>query len=779
MAMFEVRRYLISGIVQGVGFRPFVYRVAKKYDLRGWVLNNSRGVVVEIEGPQEESAKFIQELKFDAPSMAVVDEIKLISVEKATGLHKEFRILESRQDASRETLISPDASICSECLSELFDPADRRHRYPFINCTNCGPRYSIIKDIPYDRCNTTMHVFRMCEECMDEYEDMSDRRFHAEPNACWKCGPQLFLKRRDGEPVDTRDPILETVNFLRQGLIIAVKGLGGYHLMVDPSQEDAVNELRRRKRRSLKPFAMMSDEIDKVRCFAHVSEDERQLLASPQRPIVLLRKKKNDLICQAVAPDNRRYGVMLASTPLHYLLLRGHFPALVATSGNAVDEPIISDDDDALTKLEDVADFFLSHDRNIHIRIDDSIVRCMGSNGDGHHVEILRRARGYAPHPIMCHRTLPSVLALGADLKNTICLTKDRRMFVSQHIGNINNQYIYRFLREIIDHIRASYDIAPELVACDLHPDFLTSAYAEEMEHLPVVRVQHHHAHMASCMCEHGLDEDVIGVIFDGAGYGADGSIWGGEFLVGGYEQFQRFACLRPFPLPGGDKAVQHPYRTAIGILSQIYDEHVLRELPLPIIRERQGDELDLLLRMAKQGINSPQTSSMGRLFDAVSALIGVIESISHEGHAAMALEYIMADGEDEFTSFSYDFMESTSSGMIDMRPMIREIVDLLVRGGISLGVISRRFHQTIVDIVRDVCHRIRLTHGLAKVVLSGGVFMNEFLLSHCYRSLTHDGFSVYRHSRVPSNDGGVSLGQAIIAGLQFGRSSIGDEEIS
>lgn len=771
----ERRTYRIKGVVQGVGFRPFVYRAAVSHGLSGWVLNDSDGVVTEVSGEPGAIEAFIREVKEEAPVLATVNEVILLDASHADGENGgPFRILESESLEGRETLISPDTHVCPDCLRELFDPEDRRHRYPFINCTNCGPRYSIVKDIPYDRKYTTMSAFPMCPICQTEYEDVLDRRFHAQPNACWSCGPRAILLDREGREVEGEDPVGRAAELLKQGAVVAVKGLGGYHLVADPGNGEAVRTLRSRKKRDDKPFALLAETVEQVRRFAHVSEAEERVLLSKERPIVLLEKRGNASIHPDVAPLTRTYGVMLAYTPLHYLLLRDRFEALIATSGNVSDEPIVYRDEEALTRLSDIADYFLAHNRDIHIRVDDSIVRLVPDGAGRDAVYPIRRARGYAPLPVEFPRELPSVLALGAELKNTVCLSKGRKFFVSQHIGDLKNLEIFQSFVGMTEHFKSINQIEPRAIACDAHPDFFSTGYADSQRHLPVVRVQHHHAHMASCMAEHGLDEPVIGVIFDGTGYGSDGKIWGGEFLTGDYSGFRRRAHLAYFPLPGGDKAVKEPYRVAIGFLANSL-EGELKGLPLPPLDGLDDFKLNVLVRMVQGGVNSPLTSSMGRLFDAVSSLIGVRQTIRYEGQAAIELEQLIDESDGKEDTLPYELADREGALTIDVRPLFRELTGLLLQGGHSKGSLSARFHRTIVRIVEDVCLRIREETGLNTVVLSGGVFLNVYLLLHCTRVLENNGFEVRRHAKVPTNDGGISLGQAVIAGFRI-KSAARDE---
>jgi hydrogenase maturation protein HypF len=817
--MLETRRYQIRGIVQGVGFRPFVFRTAERHSLGGWVRNDSDGVVVEVQGRPQALEEFIGEVRAGAPALARVESVALLERRREERVVESFEIHLSEQGrAPARTLVSPDTCVCGECLRELLDPEDRRYRYPYINCTNCGPRYSIVKGVPYDRELTTMAAFPMCERCEREYRDVRDRRFHAQPTACWECGPRVALIRLgahspnpldlegafareggrgagDGGGLTERSgapgPIGETVALLRDGAIVAVKGLGGYHLMVDARNEEAVARLRRRKRREEKPFAVMSPTLEAIHRYAQVGEPEAQLLAATARPIVLVRKRTDgatDGLAAGIAPGNRSYGAMLAYTPVHHLLFDGSgFDALVATSGNVSDEPIAFRDDDALGRLAGIADALLVGEREIYIRVDDSIVRCVdvarcGGRGDrlgvrgevgssrpgavgevGGQVSI-RRARGHTPEPVRAPFPLPSLLAVGPELKNAICLTRREEMFLSHHIGDLKNEATMRSFEHTIEHLSGLLEVTPTTIAHDLHPGYLSTKWARAQRRLPTVAVQHHHAHMAACMCEHGLSEPVLGVIFDGSGYGTDGNIWGGEFLVGDYVGFERAAHLRYFRLPGGDRAVEEPYRVALSLLWEAYGES-LTELDLPVVGERAPEELKVLAQMLRTGVRSPLTSSMGRLFDAVAALIGVRERCRYEAQVAIELEQLVEQGA-TYRPLPWELCGPEPwPWRIDTRPMVRQLVREAGRRDTTTAQLSGRFHRTVVDIVQGTCAAIRTRTGIERVVLSGGVFQNELLLRGCHETLGGAGFEVYSHNRVPANDGGVALGQAAVAG--------------
>ncbi|HEY7953127.1 MAG TPA: carbamoyltransferase HypF [Solirubrobacteraceae bacterium] len=762
--MPETRRYQIRGIVQGVGFRPFVWRTAARHALGGWVRNDSEGVVLEVQGPESALEEFIREVRTSAPALARIDSVALLEQRSIEVVVEEFEIHVSERQESARTLVSADTCVCEECLAEMLDPENRRYRYPFINCTNCGPRYSIIEGVPYDRALTTMSVFPMCEECTSEYHDVCDRRFHAQPVACWKCGPRVQLWHPQHGMVQTETPVLDTVQLLRAGAIVAVKGIGGYHLMVDARNEEAVAELRRRKRREEKPFAVMSPGIEAVSRYGEVQECEAELLSSLARPIVLVAKRNETELAPSIAPGNRRYGVMLAYAPLHHLLLEGELDALVATSGNVSDEPIAFTNEDALERLAPIADAFLINNRDIYTRVDDSIVRAV-SVGGRTEVSPLRRARGYTPVPVEAPFEMPPVLAVGPELKNTICISRGMELFLSHHIGDLKNEATLRSFEHAIGHLAKLLEVTPEVVAHDMHPGYMSTRYAREQHELPTVEVQHHHAHMAACMCEHGLQEPVLGVIFDGTGYGIDGHIWGGEWLVGDYGGFERAAHIEYFRLPGGDRAVEQPFRTALSLLAQAHGGELGGELTgVPVVAARSEQERHVLARMVAAGISSPLTSSVGRLFDGVSALLGVREECRYEAQAAIELEQLIEPGT-RAAPLAWELHADEAPLRVDARPMVRELAELLARGKVKAAELSLRFHCTVVEMVRNTCMEIARRTGLRRVVLSGGVWQNEWLLRGACETLEQTGFQVHVHRLVPANDGGVALGQAAIAG--------------
>ncbi len=746
-------RINIEGIVQGVGFRPFIYRLANSCRLTGWVMNTPSGVVLEAQGAKEDVDAFRCGIPEQAPPLAVISAVRSeeIPIAEDNGF-----VIRQSGGAGNEVQIAPDCDVCPDCLRELFDPNDRRYRYPFINCTNCGPRYTIIKGVPYDRAFTTMAVFPMCDDCRAEYEDPAHRRFHAQPNACPVCGPSLALLDSRGLQVDS-DPLNTAISLLKEGRILALKGLGGYHLAVDACNDEAVRELRRRKKRDEKPFAVMSPDLAAIADYAVFDETEKKLLSGPERPIVLLHKREGNPVAPLVAPTNGYFGVMLPYTPLHHLLLRDNFTALVMTSGNLSDEPISYTDDEALERLPEIAEYFLTHNREINTRTDDSVIRVFRGNPI-----FLRRSRGYVPRSITLPGNQKSVLGVGAELKGTVCLTRGNKAFLSQHIGDLQNAATLRSMEETVGHLERILKIEPQIVAHDFHPDYLSTTYAQALPGLPKVAVQHHHAHLASCMAENGLEGEAIGVIFDGTGYGPDGTIWGGEFLVGGYGGFERKGHFRTLPLPGGDAAVREPYRMALSYLYTVFGDELF-DLPLSCATEVPVGERKLFLKMLERRLNSPLTSSCGRLFDAVAALIGVRGRVSYEGQAAIELE-ALAESVETARVYPYEIKVAEECLVSDFSPMILSIVRDMDSGR-SGAEIARCFHNTLAVAVAQVCGLLRGETGLERVVLSGGVFQNKLLSEGIFTRLTENGFHVFTQRLAPPNDGGIALGQAIIAG--------------
>jgi len=768
------RRYFITGVVQGVGFRPFVYGLATRLGLTGWVYNSTAGVTIEIEGMSNTVEEFQQLLRNEAPPLATIENISFEQL-PPNGF-TQFEIRASRVEPNAYQPISPDIGICDDCLRELYDPNDRRYRYPFINCTNCGPRFTIIKDIPYDRPTTTMAPFEMCSDCSREYQDPLDRRFHAQPVACPVCGPKVRLVTiKDGIPVNTGltsdEAVVAAFEMLREGKTVAVKGLGGFHLACDATNEKAVANLRRRKGRIDKPFALMMRDITTIERYCQVSPEERVLLESHQRPIVLLWNNEEipPVIADSVAPHQYTLGVMLPYTPLHYLLFpESDSVPLVMTSGNFSEEPIATDNDEAIHRLTPLADAFLLNDRDIHIRTDDSVVRIFNSTDLP-----IRRSRGYAPYPVHLPFSVRNILAVGGELKNTFCLTREQHAFLSHHIGDMENLETLQSFELGIKHFETLFRVQPEILAYDEHPNYLASRYAlarAENEYLVAVGVQHHHAHIASCMAENGCSgkEAVIGVAFDGTGYGSDGAIWGGEFLISDYGKFQRAAHLEYIALPGGDAGTRKPARVAVAHLLKAGIPLDNDLAPLSTLSEiEQG----IIVQQINTNFNSPLTSSMGRLFDAVSSITGIRQEINYEGQAAIELEAV-ADP-DEKSGYHFEIrVEEGQPYLIDSVPLIRSIVND-IRSGIHPAVISARFHNGVANLICEVCLRLRKESGLNQVALSGGVFQNVTLLTRTLKLLEAAGFEIYTHHLLPPNDGGLALGQAVVAEFAFSTQSI------
>jgi hydrogenase maturation protein HypF len=665
-----------------------------------------------------------------------------------------FAITKSDGVNEKSALIAPDTSVCDDCRREMSDPGNRRYRYPFINCTNCGPRYTIICDIPYDRPNTSMREFEMCPACQAEYDDPTDRRFHAQPNACPVCGPQVTLFDHRHRTLEDADPVQKVIDLLTGGYIVAIKGLGGFHLAVDATNETAVTRLRQRKIREEKPLALMAADLTSIRRFALVTDMEASVLTSRQRPIVLLRKRIPNNIAPSVAPRSNDFGVMLPYTPLHYLLLDREASVLVMTSGNRTDEPIAIANDDAFDRLADIADYFLVHNRDIYLRSDDSLVRPAAGA-----IRPIRRARGYVPIPVFLHCKVPPILALGAELKNTVCLTKVDRAFISQHIGDLENVSTHRFFEKTIDHLTRILDIRPEIVACDMHPDYLSTVYARKMSGMTKIMVQHHHAHIVSAMTEHGLSEAVIGLAFDGTGYGPDGHVWGGEILIATPDAFKRVAQLAYVSMPGSTAAIREPWRMAVSYLDAAFGDD-LWNLSLPLFEQIDPEKIDIVRRMIIRRLNTPQTSSLGRLFDGVAALAGIRHRVTFEGQAAMELEGMAVETK---APYSYEWEESGDYYLMRPEPIIRDVVESLVAGE-SVEIVAGRFHATLVQMFAELTFRISQDCGINRIVLSGGVFQNARLLAGLVDTLYAKNLKVYTHSIVPTNDGGICLGQAMVA---------------
>jgi len=760
----ERRRIEVRGIVQGVGFRPFVYRTATVLGLTGWVLNNSAGVVIEAEGPFDQLDALIVVLQENYPPLARIDEIQCapVAVEYALG----FEIRMSRNVPGRKAAITPDSTVCPDCLNELLDGENRRYLYPFINCTNCGPRFTIVTDIPYDRKNTTMRDFAMCPACRTEYSDPLDRRYHAQPNVCPQCGPTVSLISAKQEEAFETEAIAVAARLLTNGHIVAVKGLGGYHLACDALNEKAVALLRKRKRRFAKPFALMVPNLNSARMLCEINEEEARLLESRQRPIVVLKKKDDCSVASEVAPNYKNLGLMLPYTPLHVVLMNqfqeelhtNGLAALVMTSGNLSEEPIAFGDEDARTRLGPLVDAFLTHNREIHTRCDDSVVK-VTSGG----TQILRRSRGYVPEPIKTEFSFPApILATGGHLKNTFCLAKDNQAFVSHHIGDLENLETLSSFEEGVAHFKKLFDVKPETVAFDLHPEYLASKYALESGIARQIGVQHHHAHIASVLAEHRLTGAVIGVAADGTGYGTDGAIWGCEILVADLVDFERVAHLHYLPMPGGEQAIRQPWRMAAVYLQRAFGG-AFEVQDIPFTRSLPKRKWYVLSQMLDKNVNCPNTSSLGRLFDAVSALLCIRDEVQHEGQAAIELETLAVESE---SWYPFEIREGEPA-TLDVSAMIRAIVGD-IHSRLPAAQISGKFHRTIAELLAQSCRSARAKVKINKVALSGGVFQNQLLLKQLLDRLHSFDFEVFTNHEVPPNDGGLSLGQAAVAAARL-----------
>jgi len=751
----EVRRQIeVSGIVQGVGFRPYIYRLATGRHLSGTICNTAAGVTIEVQGPMEMVQDFVEHLPAEAPPLSRITGFAVRDV--ACNGEAGFRIIRSEAREEIATLISPDVAICPDCLRELFDPTDRRYLYPFINCTNCGPRFTILRSIPYDRPRTSMADFAMCPVCRAEYEDPLNRRFHAQPNACWDCGPRVQLWDKCGRRISCVDPIAEAASALKAGLVVAVKGLGGFHLAVDASNKAAVVRLRERKHRVEKPFAIMVACLAAAESMCEIDGVARAVLESWQQPIVLLRKKKGCFIPEQVAPLNCDLGVFLPYTPLHHLLLRqGGFQALVMTSGNLNEEPIALENQEAVERLSGLADYFLLHDREILLRCDDSVVRVISGT-----TRQVRRSRGFVPAPVLLRYEQPAVLAVGGELKNTICLTKGKNAFLSQHIGGLENAGSYAFFQKAIEHLERVLEIRPAIIAHDLHPDYFSTKWALQQRGVQLAGVQHHHAHIASCMAENHLEGSVIGFAMDGTGYGSDGHIWGGEVLIAGYEEVERAAHFEYVPMPGGTAPIREPWRMAMSYLAHHWGRDFL-QLNIPFVEGLDPSKVAILLQIMEQKINSPLTSSCGRLFDAVAALIGVRQQVNYEAQAAIELE--MAISESGSRSYPFELVPDGNHWIISTRALFEEIVDDL-KNKSAISEISQRFHNGLINAFVRIAGLLRDRTTLNRVCLSGGTFHNVYLSSRLESRLAEAGFEVFPHHQVPAGDGGLCLGQAMVA---------------
>ncbi|MFC1729643.1 carbamoyltransferase HypF [candidate division KSB1 bacterium] len=798
----------IRGIVQGVGFRPFIYNLAEKHCLNGFVRNDSDGVTIEVEGMTDSLDSFASGIMLQAPSLSRIVEMSrsVCELEQGNSRFTEFSILESTGNGKPRTLIPPDVSVCSDCLNDTFDPENARYLYPFTNCTNCGPRFSIIQKLPYDRPFTTMSSFKMCSRCNSEYTDPVNRRFHAQPISCPECGPELKLLNSEGKHVD-ENPVLKTISLLKEGAIVAVKGIGGFHLAVDACNSRAVKRLRERKMREERPFALMTGTFEDAMSLARFSDLELNCLESCERPIVLVealnKSEGSTAVAEGVAPGNPYLGIMLPYTPLHYLMFfhpgaggdfksgKTVFKSLVMTSGNISDEPICRDNSEALERLASIADAFLVHDRDIHIRSDDSIVRVTGNKPYA-----FRRSRGYAPVPVFLNRNFPEILALGGELKNTICLTDGKRAFVGQHTGDLEKAPSLEFFEETVRHFSTILELNPKIFAYDLHPEYLSSKYFRKTivpkaeGKIGAVGIQHHHAHIASVMAEYNLNDPVIGFAMDGTGYGLDGTIWGGEVLLTTPFGFERFAHFDSIPLPGGHAAIKENWRTAFSYLRSAFGDD-WRDLELPCISAQPMENLEMLDIACSDGLNAPHAGTAGRLFDAVSSILNICHYAPYEGKAAMMLEWAALSSVSKKT-LPYEILEKeperydsypectgtlqfvnapdcdiavSACHVVDFRPLIREIVRA-VNSGIAKDELAAAFHNTLVKIFVELAELARDLSGIETIALSGGTWQNRLLLEKSIERLSNRGFTVYHNRQVPVNDGGISLGQAYIAGI-------------
>jgi hydrogenase maturation protein HypF len=750
----------ITGIVQGVGFRPYVYRLANDCGLTGLIANTPAGVSIEVQGEAEAVERFLERLPKEIPPLAKITGITPRDAE----LRQEtaFRIKASSTRAAAKALISPDVSVCEDCLREVMNPRDRRFRYPFINCTNCGPRFTIIHDIPYDRVRTSMAKFKMCAACQAEYDNPASRRFHAQPNACWDCGPQVALLGADGTRMDVAEPIREAARLLQQGAVVAIKGLGGFHLSCDAQNEKAVANLRERKRRVEKPFAIMVRRVEDAARLCVADELSKKMMSSFERPIVLLPRRAEVSFVPGLAPGNRYLGLFLPYTPLHHLLFQsGKFEALVMTSGNLSEEPIAIDNEEAIRRLNRIADAFLVHDREIVRRCDDSVVRVVAGQP-----QKVRRSRGFVPVPVQLEKESQPVLAVGGELKNTVCVIRGSEAFLSQHVGDLENLESYRFFEEAVQHLQRILETEPKVIAHDLHPDYFSTKWAQERTGVELVGVQHHHAHVASCMAENHLDGKVIGIALDGTGYGTDGAIWGGEVLVADYAGFERAAHFEYLPLPGGAVAIHEPWRMAVSYLAKHFGKDV-EKLGLPFLAEIDSRKLSVVLQMMEREINSPRTSSCGRLFDAVAALVGLRGTVNFEAQAAIELEMAARDSGSE-SAYPLDLKLQGTTLQIGTKSLFEWLVRD-VKKQTNVAEISRKFHNGVALAMVEAAEKIRERTELNRVCLSGGCFLNALLLETMIAELKERSFEVFFHTEVPAGDGGISLGQAVIAGRRVG----------
>ncbi|CUN50591.1 carbamoyltransferase HypF [Clostridium disporicum] len=739
---------LVQGIVQGVGFRPFVYKLAVDLNLKGWVNNTSLGVIVDIEGEEEQVLSFIEILKNNTPPLAKVLNITIHSKELIG--YENFEIKFSKEEENISKLISPDISICDDCKEEIFDVKNRRYRYPFTNCTNCGPRFSIIKKLPYDRKTTTMEAFKMCPQCKKEYTNPLDRRFHAQPNACPECGPQLCLVDNKNQKIDTNDSIKEVISLIKKGKILAIKGIGGFHLVCDGRNYEAIKLLRDRKKRPYKPMAVMVKDLEVAKKYCYLSKREEEVILSNKRPIVILKRRMEIQLPDNLAPYNKTLGVMLPYTPLHYLLFDEGIEILVMTSANISGEPMIYKNEEAMERLNNIVDYFLMHNRDIYLPIDDSVTRVSLKDE-----RTIRVARGYSPITVNMKGS-GKILACGSHLKNTLAISKEDNIFISQYIGDMENAKTYNSFERNLNNFKQIYKIEPEIIAYDLHPDYWSNDLVNNFKGERVA-VQHHHSHIASCIAENNINEKVIGVAYDGTGYGDDGNIWGGEFLICNLQEYKRVGHLNYFSLPGGESAIKEPWKIALSKLYKTYGEEIYDYLP----EELNNKKTKLILTMIKNNINCPLTSSMGRLFDGIAALVGFNRRVTFEGEAAIFLENI--SDKTKVESYKYEINKINEKYIIDTDNIIKGIIND-IKSNVGKEVIAIKFHNSIINCTVDMCKKIREESNINCVALSGGVFQNIILFEGIYNGLISEGFEVFTHKKIPCNDSGISFGQLMVA---------------
>ncbi|MBU3142776.1 carbamoyltransferase HypF [Clostridium sp. CF012] len=750
--MEKMRNFIVvEGIVQGVGFRPFVYNLAKAFGLKGWVNNNSEGVYIDVEGFEEDIDKFMQALENNPPPLSRIGKITM-KADKVLN-YSNFTIKESEQSLDKITLISPDIATCSECVEDVLNLYNRRRGYVFTNCTNCGPRFSIIKELPYDRRKTTMKDFKMCKQCNSEYLDPTNRRFHAQPNACGSCGPELWIEDFKGNRLEIEEPISFAQNMLLKGEIFAIKGLGGFHLACDAMNETSVNNLRERKKRPFKPLAVMMKNIETVKKYCRVNQLEEEILTGIKKPILILDQKESYNLSEEIAPNQKTIGVMLPYTPIHVLLFSEKLKVLIMTSANVNGLPIEYKDDSARSGLTGIVDYFLMHNREIHVPVDDSVLKVINKQQI-----IIRRARGFVPEPFI-YNDIRNILACGSNMKNTFCISKEGFLFLSQFNGDLENLETYEHYKKNIEHFKNIFSFSPKFIAFDMHPGYMSTKYALEYD-LPRIAVQHHHAHVVSCMFENKLEEKVIGVCFDGTGYGIDGKIWGGEFLICDYLEFTRVAHLDYIKMPGGEKAIKEPFRMAVSYLYKYLSINNIKKEVYDRIFELYGNKGINIINILNSNINCTDTSSMGRLFDAMANIIGITDLVTYEGQAAIELEAISEMSIED--SYNYNVIKQDMYIIEPYEIIIGAINDKTK--GLSGKIIASKFQNTIVNLTVSMCVRVRQDSDINEVVLSGGVFQNSFLLKKICCKLKHNNFKVYTHKKLPCNDGGVAIGQIIIA---------------